>query len=411
MHPPTCIRLLLSVLLLVPAVSVAADDDAGLDAADVDQATIEYFQAQRRKAAQEGEWALAQEEQVSIDASVLSRPWRKPPFDAGAFDYSPAQIREHWDTLMANFGVPYFSASSLRGLYARYPELVRRHKGFDGDFQRFEVELNGVWRLFLRGDYQAAMQQGEQLGQMGVMAGKTAQIYYAVYLEPDLQAKHMLLQDAANRIREFSDTFEKMKSSPDPVDRNNYVLARLIYVYAMGRIAEDVPIPVAVARNYAFKILGAVHDVQKLAPDNPLGLAAVAGVDANVVRKVGKATGRITFGARQATIRSGFEQALRRSDLALIRYEYANALLYINRRRDLDEAIAQLRRAASTRPRMAMEALDAMYAHKRLREVQAFAESGVSFRTFERRRARYQRARNENLYCVLPESCPPFIVQ
>ncbi|MFZ5755825.1 MAG: hypothetical protein ACOY3X_02870 [Pseudomonadota bacterium] len=377
---------------------------------DPGEAEFDELEVLRKKAESESAWAQDKDEQIPVDQQVLRKPWNKAPFDTAPFDYTPEQIRSNWDMLMSGLGVPYPSAEFLRDGYNAFPELKAKHRNFDGDYAKLESDLNGVWRLFLRGDFQAAMQRGSELGPMGTLAGKVSQVFYAVYLEPDLSHKHMLLQDCANTIREFADSFDKMKTSKESRYRNNYVVAQIAYVYSIGRIAEDVPIPVAIGRNYVFKVLGAIDDVRELSPGNPLGLAASAGADANVVRKVGKATGRITFGARQNNIRADFESALKTADLAVIRYEYANAILYLNKKRDIDEAIEQLKRAESTRPRFAMEALDAMYASKRKREVEALARSSASFRSFERKRLKYQKERNENLYCVLPGTCKPFII-
>lgn len=388
-------------------------DDAGDDVVRGIPGAGDYneIEALRARAAKEGAWEQGKGEQISVDEQILRRPWNKVPFDQRPFDYTREQIRANWDRMMGDMQVPYPSAQLLRDGYTQFPEFREGHPDFDGDFDKLERDLGDVWHLFLRGDYQEAMLRGQELGPMGTLAGKVAQVFYAVYLEEDLTRKHMLLQDSANVIRAFGNAFEKMKKSKDPVMRNNYVIGRLAYTYAIGRIAEDVPIPVAISRNYVFKVLGAINDVRTLAPQNPLGIAASAGADANVIRKVGKAAGRITFNARQANIRADFEAALKTSDLAVVRMEYANAILYINKRRDIQEAIEQLKKASTTRPRFAMEALDAMYAAKRRREVEALAKSTVSFRSFERKRMRHMKDRNENLYCVLPNICKPFIVQ
>lgn len=407
-------QILLSVALILAfggtAWAAPGDEDEKVTV-DAEQAELDDIELKRQKAAKEGEWAMSKDEAINVDSRVLNKPWNKPPFDMKAFDMPPEQVRANWDALMTGLGVPYPSAELLRAGYERFPQLREAHKGFDGDFVKLERDLNDLWRMFLRGDYQAAMKYGQDLGPMGRLAGKVSQVFYAVYLEPNLNDKHMLLQDSANTIREFGASFEQMKKDKDPLFRNNYVVARLAYIYAIGRIAEDVPIPVAIGRNYVFKVLGAIEDVQTMAPNNPLGRAARAGADANVVRKVGKATGRVTFGARQTNIRQDFESALKVADLAVIRYEYANAILYMNKKRDINEAIAQLKQAAATKPRFAMEALDAMYASKRLREVEALARSTASFRKFERARLKHQKENTINLYCVLPDVCKPFLIQ
>lgn len=414
-------RVMLCVLAMIgmPVLALAVDTSGapaapvaeGEEYVDPGEAEFDEIEVLRKKAASEGAWQQNKDEQIAIDQQVLREPWPKVPFDQRPFDYTPEQIRDNWDALIGNnFQLSYPSASFLREAYRRFPAFGNAHPDFDGDFDKLERDLGNVWRLFLRGDYQAAMQQGQALGPMGKIAGKVGQLFSAVYLQPDLAKKHMMLQDAANVIREQGEGLEQLKKSKEQIYKNTYVVGRIAYTYAIGRIAEDVPIPVAISRNYVFKVLGAIDDVRTLAPDNPLGYAASAAADANVVRKVGKATGRITFGAKQASIRTDFERALQSSNIAMIRYEYANAMLYVNKRRDIDEALDQLRRAEKTRPRFAMEALDAMYASKRRREVEALAKSTASFRSFERKRLKYQKENNINLYCVLPQTCKPFLI-
>jgi hypothetical protein len=408
-------KLGLALLALLACSGLASATGEGVgdatDGQDAD-ATAENtdFDALRRKAANEDAWKLESSQQVKINKDVLNRPWQKPPFDTTPFTYTPEALREKWPTLMQGFGVPYMSAEMLRQWYERYPELRDSHPGFDGDFATLEVELMAVLSLFVRGEFQEARRLAPARGPLAVMWAASGQVYQATYLEPNLTAKHMLLQDVINTLASYRAVFQKMKKSREPIDRDLYVLTRLTYIYAVGRIAEDVAIPVAIRRNYIFKVMGAVDDVRTLTPGNPLGIAAEAGVDANVVRKVGKAAGRVTFGARQASVRENFERALSATNLAIIRYEYANAILYINKRRGIDEAIEQLARASRTPPRMAIEALDAMYASKRLREIRSLAKSTKSFRSYERQRSQMQQQQDVNLYCVLPDICKPVLV-
>ena len=95
----------------------------------------------------------------------------------------------------------------------------------------------------------------------------------------------------------------------------------------------------------------------------------------------------------------------------VVRYEYANSFLYLNSKREIERALAELDKAAAQKPRFAMEALDAMYAAKRRREIRALAEWKGTFRSFERKRLAWQKRNNNNLYCVLPKDCPAFIIQ
>lgn len=374
------------------------------------EAKFDEVEALKKKAAQEGDWEQGKDEQVAVNERVLTKTWNKPPFNPQVFDYTPEQMKANWPRIMQLLRVPYPSPEYLRVRFREFPAFKASYPDFDGNFDKLSADVLEVWRLFFRGDYQDAMRAGNKLGFAGQIPGMVSQIMYAIYLEPNLADKHMLLQDAANVCRKIGQALDGMQKKKEFHD--DYVIIRVGYSYGIARIAEDVPVPTAIARNYIFKVLDAANDVRRLAPEHPLGLVFRAGIDANVIRKVGKAAGRITFGARQTEIREFFVRALKTvPDAAVVRYEYANAIMYMDKKRKIAEALAQLNTAAGTKPQFSMEALDAMYAAKRRKEVEALNNWPGGFRAFERKRIKYQRQNNQNLYCVLPTVCPPFIVQ
>lgn len=409
-HPLRLPALLLAALLaLAPAWATAAVEERD-DPMEEGEAEFDEIEALKQKAAQEGDFELDEKSRIAVDRTVIERQWNAAPFNPRFFSYTPEQIEQNWPKFMRALRVPYPSKAYLQDRYQRFDIFRESYPNFNGDFDQLHRDVVEVWRLFFRGDFQASLKKGETLGVAGRIPGKLSQIIYSIYLEPELDKKHMLLQDAANAVAEYGDALNQMKKEKKYWD--DYVMIRVGYAYAIGRIAEDVPIPVAIARNYVFKVMGAANDVNDMAPNHPIGLGFKAGIDANVVRKVGKATGRITFGAKQSDVEEYFKQAFAIApDVSILRYEYANALMYVNKKRQIDKAIEELRRAAQIRPTYAMEALDAMYAAKRLKEVEALAKSSMSFRSFERKRLKHQKDRNENLYCVLPERCQPFIVK
>ncbi len=95
-------------------------------------------------------------------------------------------------------------------------------------------------------------------------------------------------------------------------------------------------------------------------------------------------------------------------DLAIVRYEYANSLLYTFRDERAQQAIAQLMLAAQLPAEYSMEWLDRAYARKRLKEVKAWVDSGMSFSRFDRKRRKYMSKGDRNLYAV---NQPPFLVE
>lgn len=410
--------LLLLPLLQWPATPASAADEQTIRDEETQFDAVRTFIRNRNEvdalrqeeaAAAEGDYEFSEEAEIAVEDKVLRKPWRKAPFGSQAFDMEPWQIQRDWDTLMRLMRVPYPSASYLRLRHKQFPETIP-DPDFDGDYERLSREVIHVWRLFFRGDFQESMRAGEKIGPYGQMAGKLSQMIYAIYLEPDLEHKHMLLQDTINVIRDYGPTLDKMRR--DPRFHNDFISIRCAYALAIGRLAEDVPIPVAIGRNYVFKLLSVTDDARDFAPMHPLGLTFRAGIDANVVRKLGKATGRITFGARQANVEDLYQRALAIvPDSAVIRYEYANSFLYLNKRKEIDRALEELKQAAAQKPRYAMEALDAMYAAKRRKEIQALAEWKGTYRSFERKRLAHQKRNNINLFCVLPQDCPAFVIQ
>ena len=123
---------------------------------------------------------------------------------------------------------------------------------------------------------------------------------------------------------------------------------------------------------------------------------------------MGKAAGRLTFGARESRAEEYFGESFSKvNDLAIIHYEFANALLYMNKKRELQEALLHLQTAMYIHPGFAMEALDSMYAAKRMRELQDFISYRRSFRSYDRKRRKYVKETDENLHNI---TMPPFLI-
>ena len=162
--------------------------------------------------------------------------------------------------------------------------------------------------------------------------------------------------------------------------------------------------PIVVARRYIGKIKNSAEEVVEVMPEQPLAHAFRAGVDAGIMRRVGKFTGRMTYGARTTTVEDSFAEALEMAgDIPIVNYEYANALIYMNRKRDLNEAISYLEKAMKIRPEFSMDALDVMYSYKRLQEVRLYALNFRSFRKFEKLRRKFSKQTDRNLTSIISE--------
>jgi len=384
-------RLLAIAALCALSVSgYAARDDEDDD--EMDEVTAEELQI----------------EDIPVDERIFIAEWNKVPYDARYFTYSDEQIKEKWDYLMRGLQIPYPSAAFLKKQFKKYPFLAENIEGFnaplsDADFVRLEKVYLGIWRKFFAGDFQEARQEGLTAGPLGVIPALFSQLMYAIYLTDRQSVKYMMLQDVANTAKDYFKLMEPAEQ--DPEAQSVAAAARLGYAYAIARIAEESPVPIVVARRYIGKIKGNSEFITEIMPDHPLGHAFRAGVDAGIMRRVGKFTGRMTYGARTTTVEDSFAKALKLApDIPIVSYEYGNALIYMNRKRNLNKAMKNLESATKMRPQFSMDALDTMYAYKRLQEVKLYALNYSSFRKFEKARRKFSKKTDRNLTSVLTPS-------
>jgi hypothetical protein len=341
---------------------------------------------------------------IVVDPLRIEAEWEKAPFDPLPYTYSFDEIRDRWPQLMRSLKIPYPSPEYLRERYTRFPDMMHDLGYQDADWEMHSLNVLEVWQAFFRGDFRKARDLGIRYGGYAQIPGVFAQLMQALYLTRSEQVKQMLLQDAIDRIQAYAQSAPFLPGETE--FHQDYVIFRLGFAYAVGRLAEDVPVPVMLANGYAPMVINAANEAMAVDPDHALTLALNAAFDANVIRRVGKTAGRVTFNAQPINAGDIFARAVELAgDMAIVRYEYANSLLYMEQTRETEEAIRQLEAAAAAEPSYSMEVLDQLYARKRLEEVRALQKSGMGFRAFDRARRRHMERSGENLYCVL---LPPF---
>jgi len=340
-----------------------------------------------------------QQDAVEIDQNIFNQPWNKVPFDTQYFTYTNEQLKERWGHMMRGLKLPFPSVELIEYAAARYPQIM---EGVDpslaNDISKYQAALLDTARDFFAGNFQQAYHSGRQLGALGRELSAFAATIYASYLTTHQSVKYMMLQDVINTFDDFGDMLDKMADDPDPRIRANAAFANLGFAYAIARIAEESPVAVALARGYLDKLRHASNQVLKIYPDHPLGLAFRAGLDAGIMRRVGKFTGRMTYGARTTVAVGDFKKSIDLvPDQAITQFEFANALVYMDQKRELNQAMRHLETAIKTHPTFSMEALDSMYAYKRLQEIRLYALDYRSFRQFDKDRRNFISVTDRNL--------------
>ncbi|MEE3321373.1 MAG: hypothetical protein VX258_11850 [Pseudomonadota bacterium] len=387
-------------LLTLAGFVVSGQVLADKDYEDYSRSELRAMAEESRKSVEETDgW---QTEKVYVDQDLVKGEWARVPFQTRYFDYPPEELKAKWDVLTRAISVPYPSAEYLQKRFERFP-IFKEELGpdFDGDYEVLSQQILHTWRLFFRGDFRAAKDYGVQLGAYGKLPAYLAQCIQALYLTESREVKLEMLNDVANQIADYVDEIQDMKDEPEFQD--DYMVLRIGYAFAIGRLAEEATPMEALMNNYLFKVSRALDDAVDIDPGHPVALAMQAAKDANIIRVVGKLLGRLTFGARLSRVEDGFEASFAQvDDLAIVHYEYANSLIYVNRNRDIYRAFDQFNTAIGIHPKSAMEALDSMYAAKRFKEIQDYyLNYKQSFRSFERERREYMETTDENLYNVL----------
>lgn len=255
--------------------------------------------------------------------------WAKFPFPDDAFDYAPAALKKAWPRLHAGDTEPY-------------PQ---------------QAALVDAWRDFHAGRFEAAARLGLQQGLAGYTVAAKASCIHANYLEKNRARKHGLFDAVAARCEEHQ--------SRQPDNPNAYYW----HAYALGRRAQDLSVLAALTQGVGGKIRQSLETVLRLSPAHADAHIALGLYHAEVVTKVGAVVARLTYGASRTQCLAHFEQAMALNpDAAIAQVEYANAIVMLDGKKELERALALCRKAAGLRPRDATERLDIELARQELED-------------------------------------------
>lgn len=240
-------------------------------------------------------------------------------------------------------------------------ELIRKqwkrlHAGDMEPLPANEKVLAG-WVLFHTGKFQRAFDAGIKLGDDGVTLANRAACTYATYLEKSEKARLQIYKEAAERAGVLA------AAQPDNVN------AHYMHAHALGRYSQGVSVAKALAQGFGHKIKASLETTIRLQPKHADAHIALGTFHAEVIDKVGMLIGYMTYGAKKDISLRMLEagRALTpKSPVALI--EHARALLILEGDSAMDEANALWEKAASIKPRDAVEYLEVEAAQAELAE-------------------------------------------
>ncbi len=269
-----------------------------------------------------------------------TKNWTAFPHGQKAFDYPGERLREFWALLHRGDCEPFPDPQRILALEPDHP-----------DAEGAAETLADAWRAYHHGDFGRAVNLGESLGLLGHAVANKACGIYADYLEEDDEAKLEIytagIRRADNAIREFPD------------DPN----AHYFHAFLLGRFSQCISVGQALAQGVGGKIKASLERALKLAPQHAEAHTAIGLYHAEIIDKVGKLVGSLTYGASADKAMEHFSKALELTpDAPIANLEYGNGLYLLFGDKRLDDSNAAYERAAKAKPIDAMQKLDVEYA-------------------------------------------------
>jgi tetratricopeptide (TPR) repeat protein len=251
-----------------------------------------------------------------------TRKWAEIDLDTAGFAYPGAALKNAWSALHAGDLEPW-------------PE---------------DEDIVEGWRAFHAGDFAAAVDAAEAAGEAAhALASKAAGIY-ADYLEEDDAVKQAIYKAGIDRSERAIASF--------PDDPN----AHYFHAYNLGRYSQCISVAKALSQGLGGKIRTSLERTLELAPKHAEAHTAMGLYHAEIIAKVGKLVGSMTYGASADKAIEHFETALGLSDAPIAWIEYGNGLYLLYGDKKVDESNDAYAKAAAKKPIDAMQALDVRYA-------------------------------------------------
>ncbi|HEY5799603.1 MAG TPA: hypothetical protein VIT92_05250 [Burkholderiaceae bacterium] len=255
--------------------------------------------------------------------------WTKFPYSDDAYVYTAASLKKAWPRL---------------------------HVG-DAEALPKDAAIVEAWLAFHAGEFEKAVKLGLEQGMDGYAVANKAACMYATYLEKSDKKKIAMFEEIAERCEE--------QQAEQPKNAAAYYW----HAYALGRYAQGISVVKALAQGVGGKVKSSLDTTIKLAPKHADAHIALGAYHAEIIDKVGAMIGGLTYGAKKDEGYAHFKTALKLNpDSAIARVEYANALVMLDGKKKMDEAVALYEQAAACEPADAMERLDVELAREELED-------------------------------------------
>jgi tetratricopeptide (TPR) repeat protein len=245
--------------------------------------------------------------------------WNGFPHDNASYDYPGGALKNSWKEL------------------------------HEGDLEPFPSDetLQEAWRCYHRGDFQQAVTLADEYGPGGHVVANKASGMYATHLETQERLRIECFKTAITRGE------KAVKEFPD--EANSYHF----YAFNLGRYSQTISIVKALKQGVGGKVFDALTRALEIEPRHADAHTALGLYHAEIIDKIGKLIGGMTYGASEKKALQHFEKAIKLAPLSPIAHiEYGNGLYMLYGDSRLDEVSDLYETATGFTPRDAVEKLD-----------------------------------------------------
>ena len=245
--------------------------------------------------------------------------WNKCPHDNSSYDYPGKALEEAWGAL------------------------------HEGDMEPWPEDetLQEAWRCYHRGDFQQAVILADECGPAGHVVANKASGMYATHLEDQEKRQIECFKAAITRGEKAIIEF------PDEANAHHF------YAFNLGRYSQTISIVKALKQGIGGKIFNALTRALEIQPRHADAHTALGLYHAEIIDKIGKLIGGMTYGASEKKALEHFELAIEYAPHSPIAHiEYGNGLYMLYGDNRLDDVSDLYERAAGFVPRDAVEQID-----------------------------------------------------
>lgn len=271
--------------------------------------------------------------------------WHPFPYNNEGYRYTGKQLSVAWPALHAGDREPFPDADRMLDLLEAHP--VAAPARFEGDLAALAQRIRNAWRAFHAGEFAEAVALAADCGALAHAPANKAAGVYANYLEPDQARQAACFADAAQRAEQ---AIERLPEDPN---------AHYFHAFNLGRYSQSVSVVEALRQGIGHKIQASLARALELDPDHAEAHTACGMFHAEIIDKVGRMIGSMTYGASAERAIEHFERAIELTpDSPIAHIEFGNGLYLLFGDKQLDRVTELYLRAAEMEPRDAMERLD-----------------------------------------------------